>query len=201
MTKEWENGPQWIGGFGKPRPQITVPPAGRAYAQLVASAAAIHGLPEVLIWAIMAQESGFNPKAFRAEPKIHDGSHGLMQLLLKTARGLGYQGEEGEASKLTGLYDPATNIALGAKLLKQNLDRAGSIEGAISAYNGGFRPELGFGKRTEKHLTVCLARDQKTGACLRYREVPKGSFSNSPYVEAVIARIQVYTGDFGPRAA
>ena len=78
MTKEWEMQPGWIGGFGKPQPQIIVPPAGRAYAQLVAAAAGIHGIPEALVWAIMAQESNFNPKAFRAEPKIHDGSHGLM---------------------------------------------------------------------------------------------------------------------------
>ena len=180
---------------------MTIPLAGRAYASLVSRAAAVHGIPVGLIYAVMSQESNFRPTAFRAEPKIQDGSHGLMQLLYRTAKALGYTGEVGEASKLTGLFDPATNIDLGAQLLALNLKWTGSIEGAISAYNGGFRPDLGFGKPATRPLSICLARDQKTGECIRRREVRIGEFANQPYVAAVMARLELYTGDSGPHAA
>ena len=173
---------------------MTPPEAGRAYAVYVAAAADRHGIPANLIWAVMAQESNFRPTAYRHEPKIRDGSHGLMQVLYRTARSLGYQGERGEAGKLTGLFDPATNINLGAMLLADNLDLTKSLEGAVSTYNGGFRPGQGFGRPAEKEIRVCLARDQVTGDCIKWREVKPGEYANQPYVTAVIARKEAYDG-------
>ncbi len=177
---------------------MNIPAAARPFLPFAEKSATAHGLPVSLVLAIMSQESGFRASAYRAEPKINDGSHGLMQLLYRTADSLGYRGPVGEASKLSGLYDPATNIELGAKLLAANLRLAGDIGGAISAYNGGYRPNLGFGKPAMKALTVCLARDQVTGKCIRSRDVPAGE----PYVTAVLSRMHAYDApDVLPPAA
>jgi soluble lytic murein transglycosylase-like protein len=143
-------------------------PNENAFDQTVATAAARHGVPVVLIKAVIGQESGFDPNAYRAEPQINDASRGLMQVLLSTARGLGFTGDP------QGLYDPATNVDLGAKLLKQNLDRGGSVDSALSAYNGGFRPSLGFG--------VPLAN---------------GQYRNQSYVDGVRANVRYFAGLVG----
>jgi soluble lytic murein transglycosylase-like protein len=127
-------------------------------------------VPFPLIKAVIAAESAFNPRAIRTEqprpslpptpdfPAGGDASLGLMQLLIRTARGLGYTGT------MEGLYDPLTNVGLGARLLRQNLDRAGGrVADAISAYNGGFRPSLGFGSK-----------------------LPSGQYGNQDYVSRVL---------------
>lgn len=91
-----------------------------------------YGVPQSWIKAVIDTESAWNAAAYRAEPKIQDASYGLMQLLSKTARGLGYTGDP------DGLYDPATNIDLGTKLLSQLRQRYGDDFRAIySAYNSG----------------------------------------------------------------
>ncbi|MEE8177698.1 MAG: transglycosylase SLT domain-containing protein, partial [Acidobacteriota bacterium] len=117
------------------------------YDGIVASAGARYNVPASLIKAVIAAESGFKPEAERKETRAsdwppgitEDASRGLMQLLEWRARTLGYQGSA------EGLFDPYTNIDLGSKLLSINAARLGSWEAAISAYNGGIRPELGFG--------------------------------------------------------
>lgn len=139
--------------------------AQNAYDDVIATAAAHHGVAVVLIKAVIGQESAFDPNAYRAEPQLNDASRGLMQLLLGTAHGLGYTGDA------QGLYDPTTNVELGAKLLKQNLDRGGSVDSALSAYNGGFRPQLGYGA-----------------------PLANGQFRNQAYVDGVREKIRYFAG-------
>lgn len=94
-----------------------------------------HRIPEAWIRATIATESNWDPRAFRAEPQIGDASRGLMQLLERTARGLGYRGD------VDGLFDPETNIDLGTKLLAQLRARWGDdVRRIYSAYNSG-RPD------------------------------------------------------------
>jgi len=106
------------------------------YDLIIADQAEASGVPFAWIKAIIGAESDFNPDAYRPEPQINDGSYGLMQLLYKTARGLGYTGQS------SGLYDPLINITLGAKLLAQ-LRRAygDNFSRVYSAYNSG-KPDL-----------------------------------------------------------
>lgn len=103
------------------------------YDDLIYDAALRYAVPFDWIKAIIGTESSFNPWAIREEPKIGDASRGLMQILLRTARGLGYTGEP------EGLFDPALNIDLGTRLLRQLIDRygSGSFERIYSAYNSG----------------------------------------------------------------
>ncbi len=102
------------------------------YDLLILDAARRYNVPESWLRGVIDTESSFNPNAFRAEPRINDASYGLMQLLYKTAKGLGYTGEP------EGLYDPETNIDLGAKLLGQLRAKFGDdFRKVYSAYNSG----------------------------------------------------------------
>jgi transglycosylase-like protein with SLT domain len=150
------------------------------------------GVPVSLIKAIIGQESAFRPTAYRAEPAIGDASIGLMQILLSTAKGEGYTGNAGIASGLTGLFDPATNIMFGTSYLATCLSRTnGLIPSAISAYNGGFRPDIGFGAPAPKRVVVCLRRDSR-GVCIESRTVEAGQYANQPYVNTVLNNIAYF---------
>lgn len=152
-----------------------------AYNAIVEDAASAYGVPSALIKAIIAQESGFNPQAYRPEVAINDASRGLMQLLLSTAKGEGYDGAG------DGLFDPATNVDYGTSYLAGQLSRVqGNIADAVSAYNGGYRPSLGFGAVATQPLRLCLARDAK-GTCISYRNVPIGEYGNQTYVNNVLS--------------
>lgn len=102
------------------------------FSTLIRKYSALYNVPEVWIKAVIMQESSGNPNAYRAEPQINDASYGLMQILLRTARNLGYEGES------DGLYDPDTNINLGTKLLAELRQSYGDdIQRVYSAYNSG----------------------------------------------------------------
>lgn len=98
---------------------------------LVQAASSEFNVPVALIFAHMKQESSFNSKAYRAEPSINDTSIGLMQVLLGTARTII------PGITLDQLYDPATNIRIGAAYIAKNLTRYGNIPDAIASYNAG----------------------------------------------------------------
>jgi soluble lytic murein transglycosylase-like protein len=149
---------------------------------IAAAHAAYPGVPAAIIRAVIAVESGGNPLAERKEPG-GESSRGLMQLLLGTARSLGYTGPP------EGLFDPAVNVRLGTAYLWQLYQRAGDWPGAISAYNGGWRPSLGFGRRLGRPMVVCLARDAE-GRCIRSRRAAAGEFANQPYVDRVLAALK-----------
>ncbi len=101
------------------------------YRQFVLDASAKHNVEPALIAAMIVRESNWNPNAIRNEPQINDASYGLMQILCGTANDLGFAGS------CDGLYNPSTNIDLGTKYVRQQLDRFGSTELAVAAYNCG----------------------------------------------------------------
>jgi soluble lytic murein transglycosylase-like protein len=89
---------------------------------LIQEAASKTGVSEDLITAVIQAESAFSPKAVSPV-----GAQGLMQLMPATARGLGVQ----------NAFDPRQNILGGAEYLRQQLNRFGSVEKALAAYNAG----------------------------------------------------------------
>lgn len=100
---------------------------------IIKERSAENGVPWAMTKAIIAKESSFNPRAYKEEPQIPDASTGLMQVLLGTAKRLGF------ALDINALADPATNIEYGTKLLSQNLARAGGdFRIAVAAYNAGW---------------------------------------------------------------
>jgi soluble lytic murein transglycosylase-like protein len=107
------------------------------YEDLIAQASAFYSVPVEWIQAVIETESSWNPNAYRYEAKIKDASYGLMQVLGKTAVGLGFEGDVNN-----DLYDPATNIDLGAHDLAQLRKSYGDdFRRVYSAYNSG-KPDL-----------------------------------------------------------
>jgi soluble lytic murein transglycosylase-like protein len=86
-----------------------------------AAAAAKTGVPLSLLVATAYEESRMDPSA-----KSHAGARGLLQLMPATARELRLDGD-----------DPATNVLAGARYLRQMIDRFGSVDLALAAYNAG----------------------------------------------------------------
>ena len=93
----------------------------------------VYTLPRHVCYGLISQESRFNPRARRDEPRLADASYGLTQILWHTAQGLGYRGDP------EGLYDSDTNVKLGLLYFRNLLRRFESLSIAISAYNGGYR--------------------------------------------------------------
>jgi len=79
-----------------------------------------------LILAVMAVESGFNPFA-----QSNVGAQGLMQVMTKVHEQK-YQGFGGSLAA----FDPVANVRVGVNVLKECINRAGSLEGGLKLYVG-----------------------------------------------------------------
>lgn len=119
-----------------------------------------YGIKKILLKAVATAESAMNQTAYRFEKGFWDkylkdnpewrdkdqsivsASYGLFQLMYTTAWGLGFRGTQED------LWNPVFNIELGAKLLRQLIDkvrtkqawtgnRLWDIEIALACYNGG----------------------------------------------------------------
>lgn len=122
-------------------------------------------VPVALIKAHIAVESGFDPAAVNyGDPGY---AWGLMQMIPKTAAGLGYT-----APMSALLTDTATAVDLGAHLISQNTKPGHAVADSISAYNGGFRPSLGFGSPLPS----------------------SGQYGNQDYVNKVLDALQYFQG-------
>jgi soluble lytic murein transglycosylase len=99
-------------------------------AQAIVKAEEENGVPALLLVALIVQESGFDPTAENA------GALGLMQLRPFVAKdqaarlGLAWRGE-------ATLLDPVRNIQLASRYFGELVDRFGSLDLALAAYNKG----------------------------------------------------------------
>jgi len=96
---------------------------------LVAEAYALGGrvkLDPTLLLAVMAVESSFNP--FAQSPV---GAQGLMQVMT----GIHSDKYENFGGKLAA-FDPVTNLRVGARVLQECIQRAGSLQGGLKYYVG-----------------------------------------------------------------
>ncbi|MFB0538305.1 MAG: transglycosylase SLT domain-containing protein [Anaerolineae bacterium] len=103
----------------------------RPYSTTVEAAAADFDVDPLLIWAVMRQESRYDPEALS-----YAGARGLMQVMPSSqawiAEQLGKDISPGDA------YTPEASIRMGAWFLDFLLDYFdGDLELAIAAYNGG----------------------------------------------------------------
>ena len=108
------------------RPDAPSSPAAGDIAALVANHAARNGLPVLFAEAVIRKESHGDPQA------TGNGTIGLMQIKLSTARGLGYLGTA------DALYDSGTNLTWGMRYLgRAYQDAGGDICGAVMRYKTG----------------------------------------------------------------
>ena len=97
-------------------------PSNTRFDAAIARAAEAAGIEASLLKAVVAAESGFNPNAVSPA-----GARGLTQLMPGTAAALG----------VGDPFDPESNLFGGARYLRQQLDRFGSLPLALAAYNAG----------------------------------------------------------------
>jgi soluble lytic murein transglycosylase-like protein len=99
------------------------PLAEAVVAPIIETNAKTQSVKPELLRAVMEQESGLRPCAISSK-----GAQGLMQLMPSTAQELG----------VSDIFDPKENVAAGAKLLKQLVDKYnGDLSKALAAYNAG----------------------------------------------------------------
>ena len=108
--------------------------AGEAAARMVSAAdraAGQVGLDPLLVLAVIAVESRFNPIA-----ESGMGAKGLMQIIPKYHRAklLERGGED-------AVLDPESNIHVGTRILQEYVYRTGSLEAGLQFYNGASRDE------------------------------------------------------------
>jgi len=101
------------------------------YVESVRSAETSEALPRGLLWAVMRQESAFDPEAVSPARAV-----GLMQLLPETAHSVA--DELGLAHDDARLTSPPYAIRVGARELRKLIDQFhGNVPLALAAYNGG----------------------------------------------------------------
>jgi len=102
------------------------------YWEQIKESAAANGLDPYMVASLIRQESEFNPNAVS-----NKSAYGLMQLLSSVGKTMARQEGMGRF-ETSELVDPATNIKLGTRYLKQTLDKfGGHPEYAFAAYNAG----------------------------------------------------------------
>lgn len=111
------------------------------------------GLDPLLILAVVAVESRFNPIA-----QSDGGAVGLMQVIPR------YHAAQFEAGQGGSVLDPRINIALGAKVLKEYIRRGGTEVAGLQLYNGA------AGDASSGYATkVLIERDRLQDAVRRAR--------------------------------
>jgi Transglycosylase SLT domain len=130
------------------------------------------GLDPLLIIAVMAVESRFNPIAESVM-----GAKGLMQIIPKyhIDKFRAFGGEK------YAVFDPQTNILVGAKILKDYLGRSGSLSGALQLYVGATSEE------EDPYIGKVMSEKQRLQQVL---ETGK-PIAREPIVEAVSTRVPV----------
>jgi soluble lytic murein transglycosylase-like protein len=97
-------------------------PARGEIERIVTQAAAGYGVDPALIDAVIENESGYDAFATSSA-----GARGLMQLMPETAASLG----------VNDSFDAWQNVKGGTRYLRSLLDRFGSVQLAVAAYNTG----------------------------------------------------------------
>ena len=110
---------------------LEIAPEVRVHQPLLREAAKVSGVDIELLKAIIAVESGFNPRA--VSPR---GAVGLMQITAETADRYATPAER-KRPAAQRLLEPRVNVLTGARMLADLTRRLGSIDIALAAWNAG----------------------------------------------------------------
>ncbi len=153
------------------------------YADLILDHAARNGLDPLLVFALVRQESRFDPVA-----GSRAGALGLMQIIPPTGEWVALQlGERG--FRREDLLRPIVNVRFGAwYLARQMRDFGGDPLAALAAYNGG-----------PGYARLWLSRMQEYDPDLFVETIPVAE--TQTYVKAVLAQFAVYRAVYQPGQA
>ena len=137
-----------------------------------------NSLDPYLVASLIRQESEFNPNAIS-----HANAVGLMQLLPSTGKHVAKELKLRHFNP-SELYTPTVNLQLGTRYFKTMVDKFGSFEYALAAYNAG-------SDRVEDWLSQG-----------KYRDVPEFVESipfteTREYVQAIVRNSHVYRQLYG----
>jgi soluble lytic murein transglycosylase len=137
-----------------------------------------NGLDPYLVASLIRQESEFNPNAVSRANAV-----GLMQLLPKTGKLVAKQVKL-KRFNASQLYTPAVNMQLGTRYFRGMVDKFGSFEYALAAYNAG-------SDRVEEWLGQGKYRDpQEFVESIPFTETRE-------YVQAILRNASVYKQLYG----
>ena len=112
--------------------RLTTHPNAKRYDPLIARYAKANGVDSALVKAIVAAESAYEPTAVSVK-----GALGLMQVIPETAMRYGVT-EDRTRTIEQKLFDPATNISIGTRYLRDLLRLfENDLDLALAAYNAG----------------------------------------------------------------
>lgn len=153
------------------------------YADLILDHAARNGLDPLLVFALVRQESRFDPAA-----GSWAGALGLMQIIPPTGEWVALQlGERG--FRREDLLRPIVNVRYGAwYLARQMRDFGGDPLAALAAYNGG-----------PGYARLWLSRMQEYDPDLFVETIPVAE--TQTYVKAVLAQFAIYRAIYQPGSA
>ena len=151
------------------------------YQDPIRTEAARYDLDPALVAAVINTESGFTPDSRSAA-----GAVGLMQVLPDTARFIARQPDRPSPSP-ERLAEPEVNIAYGSRYLRYLIDRYGTVDLALAAYNGG-----------PANVSAWLDDARAKGNTLRIPEdIP---FSETRgFVSRVLRAVPIYHRAYGDR--
>ncbi|MGA6982361.1 MAG: transglycosylase SLT domain-containing protein [Candidatus Sulfotelmatobacter sp.] len=137
-----------------------------------------NGLDPYLVASLIRQESEFNPNALS-----HANAVGLMQLLPKTGKVVAKEVKL-KRYNASQLYTPAVNLELGTRYFRGMVDKFGSFEYALAAYNAG-------SDRVDEWLAQGKYRDpQEFVESIPFTETRE-------YVQAILRNASVYKQLYG----
>jgi len=137
-----------------------------------------NALDPYLVASLIRQESEFNPGAVSNKDAV-----GLMQLLPKVGRSVAKQ-QKLKHFSTTQLFTPGMNLQLGTKYFRSMVDKFGSFEYALAAYNAG-------SERVQDWLGDGRYRDpQEFVESIPFTETRE-------YVEAILRNANVYRQLYG----
>jgi soluble lytic murein transglycosylase len=150
----------------------------KAYWSDLKLSAAANGLDPYLVASLIRQESEFNPNAVSRANAV-----GLMQLLPKTGKLVAKEVKLKRYSA-SQLYTPAVNLQLGTRYFRGMVDKFGSFEYALAAYNAG-------SDRVEEWLGQGKYRDpEEFVESIPFTETRE-------YVQAILRNASVYKQLYG----
>jgi len=150
----------------------------KAYWSDLKHSAVANGLDPYLVASLIRQESEFNPNAVSRANAV-----GLMQLLPKTGK-LVAKEVNLRRYNASQLYTPAVNLQLGTRYFRGMVDKFGSFEYALAAYNAG-------SDRVDEWLSLGKYRDpQEFVESIPFTETRE-------YVQAIMRNASLYKQIYG----